>query len=103
MRKLFLSLLSLVLLWGRANVRAGENLVPNPGFEAPSQASGKPGGGWWLYVNKGDPVLKVDMVVSRSGKASARVQATNDVKCTVVSAPFAVAPEIGRASCRERV
>src|SRR5262249_23031437 len=71
---------------------AEENLVKNPGFEEAISAKGQNRGGWWLYLAKGEPELKADNTISHSGKASARVHAESEAKCTVVSAPFPVAP-----------
>src|SRR5436305_10732905 len=90
MRNLFLLHL-FPLLTVSATLLAQENLVKNPGFEESANDKGQPGGGWWLYTGNGEPELKLDAAVAHGGKASARVRAGEDAKCTVVSAPFAVA------------
>src|SRR5437016_2782579 len=92
MRRLTFVLLSLLPLCGLLAVSGQENLVKNPGFEEPLSAKGQPGGGWWLYLGKGEPEVKVDSGVAHGGKASARLHAAADAKCTFVSAPFPVAP-----------
>src|SRR5258706_14838047 len=91
MRNLF-SVLSCLCLCAQAASSAQENLVKNPGFEEPLSAKGQPGGGWWLYLGKGEPEFKVDSAVAHGGKASARLHAAVDAKCTLASAPFPVAP-----------
>src|SRR6266496_258255 len=90
MRTLFFLLL--FSFCGQATVWSQENLVKNPGFEESSNANGQPGGGWWLYLGKGEPELKADRAVAHGGKASARLHAAEEAKCTLVSAPFPVAP-----------
>src|SRR5438309_11621900 len=91
MRRLFFVLLSFLPLGGLLEVCGQENLVKNPGFEDPVNAKGQAAGGWWLYLGKGEPELKVDTGVAHEGKASARLRAAMEAKCTFVSAPFAVA------------
>ncbi len=91
MQKLVLSL-SVALLSGFSLVTAQENLVKNPGFEEALTPGGKPGAGWWLYEARGTPSLASDRTVSHQGKASAQIHAADETRCTLVSAPFAVAP-----------
>src|SRR2546421_11860297 len=87
----FSLVLSLLLIGLHLASPAQENLLKNPGFEESANDKGVPGGGWWLYTGNGEPELKLDAAVAHGGKASARVRAGEDAKCTVVSAPFAVA------------
>jgi hypothetical protein len=91
MQRLILSLV-LGLLAGPHLALAQANLVQNPGFEAAGGSPGKLTGGWWFYEAKGNPELQLEHGTAHHGTASVRVHATNDTKCTVVSAPFPVAP-----------
>ncbi len=84
--------LARLLLCGCGLGTAQENLVKNPGFEDTLTSQGKPGAGWWLYEAQGTPTLTMDRAVFRQGQASACVHAAEEAKCTIVSAPFLVAP-----------
>jgi hypothetical protein len=88
----FYSLLTFLACCAQLSGFAQDNLVTNPGFEEPINARVKATGGWWLYLDRGEPELKIDNTVGHSGKASARLHASTDAKCTYVSAPFPVAP-----------
>ncbi len=91
MHKSFLPLLAVLLWGGTFNALPESNLIPDPGFEQPAKPDGLPGGGWWFYQGQGDTKATVDRNVSRTGKASAKMQASTRAKTVLVSAPFPVA------------
>ncbi|MDO8544208.1 MAG: hypothetical protein Q7S40_27530 [Opitutaceae bacterium] len=87
------ALVGWLVLIGIAQVgRAQPNQIRNPGFEAPPTNARLPGEGWWLYEGRGQPDVSVGRAMARSGGASVRLHATEDVRFALVSPPFAVSP-----------
>lgn len=84
-------LLFAALLWPVMSVFA-QNLLPDPGFEAPCK-NGPPTDGWWVYSRSGDAHANLDKTISHSGKQSVRLSGTDDARFLFLSPKLQVANE----------
>src|SRR5689334_14763802 len=71
---------------------AQQNILPDPGFEAP-ESGGPLTDGWWVYNNRGEAHASVDKKVAHSGKQSVRLKATPDAKFVFLSPKLEVASQ----------
>ena len=80
------------LLCLSATVFAQQNILPDPGFEAPEK-NGPLHDGWWVYNNRGDGRAVVDKKIAHSGKQSVRLSGTPDARFVFLSPKLQVACE----------
>lgn len=80
------------LLCLSATAFAQQNILPDPGFEAPENST-QLHDGWWVYAKHGDANAVLDKTVSHSGKQSARLSGTPDARFVFLSPKMQVAEE----------
>ncbi len=69
-----------------------QNVLPDPGFEAP-EGNGPLHDGWWVYAKRGDGHAEVDKKIVHSGKQSVRLSGTPDARFVFLSPKLQVAAE----------
>ena len=71
---------------------AQQNILPDPGFEAP-ETDGPLTDGWWVYNNRGEAHAAVDKKIAHSGNQSVRLKGTPNGKFVFLSPKLQVASE----------
>jgi hypothetical protein len=88
----FRSVTAVLLLSIAASVFAQQNILPDPGFEAPDK-NGPPADGWWVYNNRGEAHAVVDKKIVHGGRQSVRLSGTPDARFIFLSPKLEVAAE----------